>query len=299
MAATVRVLRLAAFPDGADGGNPAGVVLDAAELAAAQMQHVAAVVGYAETAFVTSPVGQTDGSVSVRYFSPVAEVPFCGHATIAAAVALSQLHGFGELAIRAPAGVFTVGTSATSDGVSAHFTSAVPRVVPMPTGDLRALLELLDLRQEDLEPHHSPSLADAGNQHPIIVLADRQKFDALSFDPVALRSLMLDRGWLATVTVLFGSGPADFEARNLFPVGTMDEDPATGSAAAAVGGYLRALGLRRPPASVTIRQGHHLGLPCRLDVAIPSSGGITVSGSARDLAAPLDVPIEPAHSAPE
>ena len=69
------VLRYVAFSDRPDGGNPAGVVLDAAGLSDAEMLRIAADLGYSETAFV-------DGE-DIRYFSPLAEVPFCGHATIA------------------------------------------------------------------------------------------------------------------------------------------------------------------------------------------------------------------------
>lgn len=67
---TNRVLRMAAFPDGELGGNPAGVVLDAGGLDGAQMQRIAASVGYAETAFVTSALALDADVVDVRYFSP-------------------------------------------------------------------------------------------------------------------------------------------------------------------------------------------------------------------------------------
>ncbi|MPY46983.1 PhzF family phenazine biosynthesis protein, partial [Streptomyces phyllanthi] len=72
----------------------------------------------------------------------------------------------------------------------------------------------------------------------------------------------------------------EFEARNLFPVGTITEDPATGSAAAAVGAYLRDTGLLEAPATLTIHQGRHVGRLSLLRVDIPAEGGITVSGTA-------------------
>ena len=75
-------------------------------------------------------------------------------------------------------------------------------------------------------------------------------------------------------------GGLRFEARNLFPVGRITEDPATGSAAAAVGGYLRALGAVHPPTRVLIEQGRHVGRPSELTVDIPERGGIVVSGRA-------------------
>ncbi|HEU4466976.1 MAG TPA: PhzF family phenazine biosynthesis protein, partial [Agromyces sp.] len=56
--------------------------------------------------------------------------------------------------------------------------------------------------------------------------------------------------------------------------------PATGAAAAAVGGYLRALGAVTPPARVVIAQGRHVGRPSELVVDIPERGGIVVSGTA-------------------
>ena len=78
--------RYAAFSDDPAGGNPAGVVLDASTLSDAEMLAIAAEIGYSETAFITEDRGH--GSYRVRYFSPLAEVPFCGHATVATAVAL-------------------------------------------------------------------------------------------------------------------------------------------------------------------------------------------------------------------
>ena len=83
------VQRLASFSNGFDGGNPAGVLLGEALLDAAQMQRIAAQVGYSETAFA-APEG--DGW-RVRYFAPQMEVPFCGHATIALGAALAMAHG--------------------------------------------------------------------------------------------------------------------------------------------------------------------------------------------------------------
>ena len=84
------ILRLAAFTDDPRGGNPAGVVIGTHLPDAAEMQRIAAEVGYSETAFLAG-----DGGTrwTVRYWSPAAEVPFCGHATIASAVALHERYG--------------------------------------------------------------------------------------------------------------------------------------------------------------------------------------------------------------
>lgn len=92
---TPDVLRYAAFTRDGRGGNPAGVVLDASGLTDAQMLSIAQEVGYSETAFVL-PAAAGDGRLPVRCFSPKAEVAFCGHATIATAVALAERDGAGR-----------------------------------------------------------------------------------------------------------------------------------------------------------------------------------------------------------
>jgi len=106
------VLRYAAFTDGGRGGNPAGVVLDARALNDAEMLAIASDVGYSETAFVL-PIDGTP-AIRVRYFSPLAEVAFCGHATVAAAVALADRDGPGLLDLITLAGPVAVTTTATA-----------------------------------------------------------------------------------------------------------------------------------------------------------------------------------------
>src|SRR4029453_8659801 len=98
------LLRYAAFTMNGQGGNPAGVVLDASGLDAAKMQAVAADVGYSETAFLVRRQGAPSGS-DAPSFGRVQEVPFCGNATIAAAVALVERSPAAELIFHTPAGV--------------------------------------------------------------------------------------------------------------------------------------------------------------------------------------------------
>lgn len=282
------VLRLAAFPADPSGGNPAGVVLDARGMSDAEMQTVAAEVGYAETAFVVRPPQDEEPPrVGMRYFSPVAEVPFCGHATVATAVALAERSDVDAFLFDTPAGEVRIDITRTGGQVTASFTSVQPRVEPMDADVLKRLLDVLGLSHDDLDAARPPHESFAGNVHPVLVLASQDTFDGFSFDPDALRTLMDEQRWLGTVTVLKALGEGnegEFEARNLFPVGAITEDPATGSAAASVGAYLRDTGLLDAPATITIRQGRHVGRPSVLRVDIPAEGGITVSGTASAIA---------------
>ncbi|GAB3605703.1 PhzF family phenazine biosynthesis isomerase [Conyzicola nivalis] len=277
------VLRYTAFASTPDGGNPAGIVLDAGSLDDTRMQEIAADVGFAETAFLVDPaIAGNTRHARVRYFSPIAEVPFCGHATVATAVALARRDGAGTVTFETPVGPISIETTHDGDEITAAFTSVEPEVAAIDDGVLDTLLGLLDIGRDDLDPRFPPRVSFAGNRHPVLVFASRSRFDSFAFDPAAMRALMDEQGWAGTVTTLFAVSSHEFEARNLFPVGVITEDPATGSAAASVGGYLRALGLA--PERVLINQGAHVGRPSLLTVDIPPTGGIVVSGTAVEIA---------------
>jgi PhzF family phenazine biosynthesis protein len=276
------VLRYAAFASTPDGGNPAGIVLDASSLDDAEMQTIAADVGFAETAFLTDPAIAGDSRhARVRYFSPIAEIPFCGHATVATAVALARRDGLGTVVFETPVGAISIVTTDDAGEITAAFTSVEPKLGGITDEVLQTLLDQLGVTRDDLDPRFPPQLSFAGNWHPVLVFADRATFDGFTFEPAAMRELMDAQGWTGTVTTLVSLAPDEFEARNLFPVGTIAEDPATGSAAASVGGYLRALGIA--PDRVVIHQGAHVGRPSLLTVDIPPTGGIVVSGTAVEI----------------
>jgi PhzF family phenazine biosynthesis protein len=267
------LLRYAAFTADPSGGNPAGVVLDASGMSAEEMQAVAADVGYSESAFVT-PDG--DSEYTVRYYSPRAEVAFCGHATIAAAVALGRT---GDLVFNTRGGPVRV----SAGGGRATLTSIEPSVRDLPEADLAELLAGLGWSPRDLDPALPPRVAYAGVYHPILAVATRERLAALDYDFDRLGALMAARDW-TTVQLVWRESGALFHARNPFPPGGVVEDPATGAAAAALGAYLRELELVTPPATVTVLQGDDMGRPSRLEVSIPlGRGGIDVTGAAVEI----------------
>ncbi|MEU8774257.1 PhzF family phenazine biosynthesis isomerase [Streptomyces sp. NPDC048606] len=277
------LLRYVAFSTDPLGGNPAGVVLDATGLDEATMAATAAEVGYSETAFV---VPRRDGALDIRYFSPQTEVPFCGHATIATAVAHARRHGVGELLLHTKAGPVPVTTSAGPDGtVVATLVSVEPRTRALSEEDLAELLAALRWSPADLDPALPPRVAYAGAWHPVIAAASRERLSDLDYDMSALGDLMARRDW-ATVALVLRETPTVFHARNPFPPGGVVEDPATGAAAAAFGGYLRALGLVETPAVLRIHQGVDMGRPSLITVGVPAdpTAGIEVTGTAVPIA---------------
>ncbi|GGM10719.1 PhzF family phenazine biosynthesis protein [Nakamurella endophytica] len=276
----MQVLRYAAFTADPAGGNPAGVVLDAAGAADADMLAVAAEVGFSETAFVTGR--DAAGRLEVRYFSPLAEVPFCGHATIATGVALAERDGPGAVTLVTRAGVVEVSTRRGRDGAtSATLVSVPPRTRPLPDDVLGDLLAALRWRVDELDPALPPRVAYAGAHHPVLAAATRRRLAELDYDWTALQALMARHDW-TTVDLVWRESPTVFHARNPFPPGGVVEDPATGAAAAALGGYLRELGLLPVPATVTVHQGDDLGRPgvLTVDIGADPAAGIAVTGAA-------------------
>ena len=265
------ILRYSAFTETPEGGNPAGVVLDASALDAAEMQRIAKDVGYSESAFV---IARADGEYDVRYFSPEAEVPFCGHATIATAVALADRDGDGTLVFHTQAGTVPIETSERT----ATLTSVVPHVEDLPAGLLEQALEALGWTKEELDPELPPMIAYAGARHLVLAASTRERLADLDYDFDALKQLMLQHD-LTTVDLVQREDATTFHARNPFPVGGVVEDPATGAAAAAFGAYLKAM--KNITGTITIHQGVDMGRPSLLSVEIAGDRPqIRVSGRA-------------------
>lgn len=269
--------KIAAFSDGAVGGNPAGVWMGEALPPPAEMQRIAADVGFSETAFA-APQGS---NWSVRYFSPESEVPFCGHATIALGAALAQREGDGVFALSLAHAQITVEGRRDGDLVQAALQSPPTRSGPLPDGLLDRLLTLFGLAPADFDPRIPPALIHGGADHAVLVLRSRAALAAMHYALDAGRTLMLDAG-LVTIVLVVAESDQLLHTRNAFASGGVLEDPATGAATAALAGYLRDLGWPHGGA-IDVVQGEDMGMRSRLRAEIgPVPGSsIRVSGTAR------------------
>ncbi len=275
------VLRIAAFSDGDVGGNPAGVVLCDALPANAEMQRVAAEVGFSETAFAAR---EGDGW-RVRYFSPASEVPFCGHATIALGAALALKHGDGRFALSLAQADITVDGRREGGLVAAALQSPLTRSTPAEPDAVAEALELFGYSAIDLDPRIPPARIHAGADHLVLMLLSRAALGAMRYDFERGRALMTRHGW---ITVLLGhvESRRRFHARNAFAYGGVPEDPATGAATAAFAGYLRDLDWPHQ-GRIEVVQGEDMGARSLLQAELSTVPGssIRVSGTARLMAA--------------
>ena len=276
---SAEVLRYAAFTTAGSGGNPAGVVLDAGSLSEAEMLAIAAAIGYSETAFV-----MPDGAdLTIRFFSPVAEVAFCGHATVATAVALAERNGPGLVELTTRAGPVPVLTKREDGRFMATLTSPPTFTQPVTEPVLTAALEALRWTRRQLDLRYPVHVAYGGNQHLILGVQERRTLAELDYDYVELAALMAREGW-TTVHLFWSETATIFHCRDPFPPGGVVEDPATGAAAAAFGGYLRDLRLVPLPSRLTIHQGEDMGAPSRLLVDVAAGvATVAITGSATQL----------------
>ncbi|MGL4319809.1 MAG: PhzF family phenazine biosynthesis protein [Paracoccaceae bacterium] len=276
----MQVARLAAFADGAKGGNPAGVVIADTLPDTATMQRVATEVGYSETVFA-APDG---AGWKVRYYSPIAEVAFCGHATIALGAALAERFGEGTFDLSLSQSRITLTAQRAADGWHATLTSPPTWSRAMPDSLSAVLCEYFGLSTSDLDPRMGPQLAHAGVLHGVLALRDRGRLADMDYPFEDLRDVMQAMG-LTTISLIWFASPALIVARNAFPVGGVVEDPATGAAAAALGGLLVDQGWPLTNGQFTIRQGEDMDVPCVLNVQVTGKPGdpVRVSGRVREI----------------
>ena len=197
-------------------GNPAGVLVTDQALAADEMQRIAKEVGLPETAFL---VPKAAGVYGLRWFTPIAEVPLCGHATLASAWTLWTRFGvktpiltFETLSGRLSAK--RVRTSVELDFPADQATTWTPG---------RELLAALGITQT------VASVRSDATGKMLIEVADPETVRRLRPDVAAMRRLLPESKGGIIVTAR-GDAGYDFVSRYFHPWVGVDEDPVTGSA---------------------------------------------------------------------
>jgi len=275
------VLKIAAFADGSEGGNPAGVVLCDELPAPEVMQASAAEVGFSETAFAA--LEEDKKSWRVRYFSPESEVPFCGHATIALGAALAEKKGAGKYMLRLNDAEISVEGAAAGDQFAAALQSPPTRSEKLDASEIEATLALFGYDKSQLDETIPPARVHGGADHYVFSLRSREDLQAMQYDLEAGRQFMRKRG-LITIMLVYRQDDQLFHVRNAFASGGVLEDPATGAAAAAFSGYLRDIDWPHG-GKLNIIQGEDMGARSLIMAEFgPEPGSsIRVSGATRDI----------------
>jgi trans-2,3-dihydro-3-hydroxyanthranilate isomerase len=278
-----RYLTVDVFTDHVFGGNQLAVFPDASGIAPELMPQIAREFNYSETTFVLPP-SDPKHTCRVRIFTPASELSFAGHPTIGTAHVLATIGAVeltgDETHIILEEGVGPVPvTIRATDGKPTFAQLSVaklPEVGPPPPKPDR-LATMLSLTMDDLVGSEMPAEAiSCGTPFLFLPLRDRRA--------VARARVKLDlfeetmRGYVTDKIMVFSldaERPAsDIRARMFAPLIGVPEDPATGSAAVGLGGYLAS---RDPRFDGTLRwvieQGFEMGRPSILEVEVDKKGG--------------------------
>ena len=262
------------FTDRAYAGNQLAVVHGADGLATAAMQAIAREFDLSETAFPLPPT-TPDATYRLRIFTPGRELPFAGHPSIGAAWALGAagLVGRGDVVQECGAGLLPVHV----DERGARVAGGPPVVgADLPGAELAAAV---GLSADDLDPELPAGVAAAGIPFAFLAVRDEAVTRAAP-EPAAVRAASAGLTGVALVAV--DRSTWDVHARVFCPEVGVVEDPATGSAAVALGVFLAARGAL-PDGTTTLRvaQGAEVGRPSRLEVAVRTEGGAAVGTAVR------------------
>lgn len=209
----MKLYQVDAFTHRAFGGNPAAVCLLEKDQPETWMRDVAAEMNLSETAFLRPDLDP----MPIRYFTPEAEIPLCGHATLASAHALWS-EGFvppdQEIRFSAPGGQL----SCRADGNWIYMNFPA---LPVATCDCPADLAAA-VGAEPISAHIQPG----ADPWYLLEFASEQQVRALQPDFAALR-----RQGQSLIATAPGAAPdIDFVSRFFAPAVGIDEDPVTGSA---------------------------------------------------------------------
>lgn len=267
------------FTDALFGGNPLAVLPDARGLPDASMQRIAREFNFSETTFVLPAEG--GHTRRVRIFTPTMEVPFAGHPNVGTAFVLAATGELGPLdsplsvTFEEKAGLVPVSVERRPGGLIACELSApqpLSRGVVVSTAELAAAVSLApaDIRT-DARP---PQVLSVGLPFLVAELADRKALERARPDVAALERFAA-RGVTPDVHLYVrDGGEVDLRARMFAPLDGVPEDPATGSANAALAA---ALGEEDPVTEGTCRwriaQGVEMGRPSLLEARVEKIGG--------------------------
>ncbi len=278
------------FTDRKLAGNPLAVIFDGAGLSDQAMQAIAAEMNLSETVFIL-PADHASHTARIRIFTPGRELPFAGHPTVGSAIALAERTYHGDAASMDIVSVLeeTVGPVRCAvrvrPGEASFAEFDLPRISvshPEHQLDRQGLADALSVKASAIGfENHLPMVWSAGVPFLLVPLHDVASMESVDFDPQLWeRVAPLTEGRLTSAYLYCRGGVhhgAKFHARMFSPDMGISEDPATGSAVAALSGAIHHFdGLPDGHHPMMIEQGVEMGRPSYIHLQVEvKDGGIS------------------------
>jgi PhzF family phenazine biosynthesis protein len=278
-----RLFHVDAFTRQRYAGNPAIVVLDADELSEEQMQMIATEVN-GETAFVLE-AESGDHDMQVKFFTPRHEVPFVGHATIAAQYVRAKKDGkpTGKLRQRTGAGVVEIEVADVEGDLRVAITQSPPSLGPViPEHHRRQVLNALGISSPSLHVDCPLQVLTKGGSRLLVGLKSNDLLSSIKpdFEELARLTSHVGAEGYFVFAITERDGQPGTESRMFVPALGIREDPVSGNAHGMLGVYLVNHGLLTPKEGRLVfqgRQGMWMRRPGLVEVEIESSGKVAQS----------------------
>jgi trans-2,3-dihydro-3-hydroxyanthranilate isomerase len=275
MTRTYRFVHVDVFTRQLFGGNQLAVFTEANGLSVSEMQAIAREMNLSESTFVLPPQ-DLRADARVRVFTPARELPFAGHPVVGTGYVLGLERGKREVALQLEVGTLTVNIERGDGRVGgARMEQPLPRFRPM-EADRSVLASLVGLAADDLATEWPAEYGSAGVEFLYLPLRSLDALRRAVADAEAMRRFFAESDhasvYLFTVETESPEAAAHTRMFTLALGGRVWEDPATGSAAGPLGGYLVRHGLCEPGA-LLIEQGQELQRPSQIEVEVEARNG--------------------------
>lgn len=240
---TYKIYQIDSFSNKKFFGNPAGVVYKADGLTEVDMQRIARELNNSETAFIFSSDSK-EYDVHVRFFTPLREVPICGHATIAAHYVIALENNFKEktcIRQKTGAGILPVEIEPIDNSYNVIMTQGKVEFGDIIDGkNLDRLVSALGIDNDDLIKEAPVQIVSTGHSKVMIGIKDYKQLHNLRPDMKELNKLSDIINCNGYFVFTFDSKEKDIllKGRMFAPAIGIEEDPVTGNANGPVGAYI-------------------------------------------------------------
>ncbi|MFC0561383.1 PhzF family phenazine biosynthesis isomerase [Halalkalibacter alkalisediminis] len=285
---SITVYHYDAFSKEPNKGNPAGVVLNGAELSEAEMQEIAFKVGFNETAF---PIKSDVADFRIRFFTPGHEMNLCGHATMATVYALKSkgiLEGKIELTIETNAGILPIKINETIDGETLITMEQAPPQFKEFKGSKEDLAKSIGLNESDFNADLPILYGSTGTWTLLIPIKQLDAFKKMEPNNKQFPEVLNEMPKSSVHPFCFETydSKADMHARHFSsPYSGTIEDAVTGTASGVMGAFYAKYIKNNPiePLKLIVEQGHEIEKNGRVVVHVSKNNesfDVQITGSA-------------------